>query len=346
MDKPEILEIPGDYWEGGGQILRTALSLSVITQRPVRIFNIRAKRPNPGLATQHFYTLRALREISQAKVEGFFLGSQEIKFFPTQIKSCELNIEIPTAGSIGLVLQSLIPVGCFVPDGIKARIKGGTSAKAAIPIEYYLGVILPILARMRIEVKLDLLLRGYYPKGAGEVNVRINPNKKLLPLELTQQGKITKIEGISHSHKDLMEQRVSQRQKEKAEEILKKRFNCPIEVTSEYASTLSLGSGIVLWAKTDTGAILGADALGEKGKPAETVAEEAANKLINEIDSGAAVDSHLADNLILYLSLAGGKIKVATLSLHTQTNLWVCEQFFGKIFKVENDIISVEKLRR
>lgn len=341
----EILEIPGDYWEGGGQILRIALSLSVITHRAVRIFNIRAKRPHPGLAPQHFYTILALKNISQGEIEGFSLGSQEIRFFPGQIKSQNLNIDIKTSGSIGLVLQSLIPVGGFAPDGITATIKGGTSGKGAIPIEYYLGVILPILARMGVEVKLDLLKRGYYPKGGGQVKVSINPIQKLMPLELIQQGNITKIEGISHAHQDLAKQRVSERQKEKAEEILTERFSCPMEITTEYTSTFSLGSGIVLWLKTDGGAILGADAIGEKGKPAEKVAEAVACKLIEEADSGAAVDSHLADNLILYLALASGKIKVASLTLHTQTNIWVCEQFFGKIFKVENNLISVEEVK-
>lgn len=330
--------------EGGGQILRTALSLSVITQRSVRIFNIRAKRPNPGLAQQHFHIIRALKEISQAKIEGFSLGSQEIKFFPSQVKSCSLDINIPTAGSVGLVLQSLIPVGCFAPSGLTAKIKGGTCGRGAIPVEYYSGVIIPILSRMGIEVELDLIKRGYYPKGGGEVRVRINPKTSRLPIRLTEQGRINAIEGISHSHRELERQHVSQRQKEKAEEILKKRFNCPIEISLEYSDALSLGAGIVLWAKTDTGAILGADALGEKGKPAQQVAEEAVNKLIAQIHTGAAVDSHLADNLIPYLAFCAGKIKVALpLTLHTQTNLWVCEQFFGKIFKVEENIISVER---
>lgn len=339
-----VLEIPGDYLEGGGQILRTALSLSVITQRPIRIFNIRAKRSNPGLGQQHFYTIRALGEVSCAKVDGFSLGSQEIKFSPSQIKSLSLDINIPTAGSIGLVLQSLIPVACFAPDGLAANIKGGTSGKGAIPIEYYSGVIIPILNRIGIEVRLDLMRRDYYPKGGGEVQVKIHAKTNLSPIKLTQQGKITIIEGISHSHKELERQQVSQRQKERAEEILKRRFSCPVEIISQYSPGFSLGSGIVVWAKTDTGAILGADALGEKGKPAEEVAEEAAHKLINQIDSAAAVDSHLGDNLIPYLALCGGKIKVALpLSLHTQTNLWVCEQFFGKIFKLEGNIISVEE---
>lgn len=339
-----LLEIPGDYLEGGGQILRTALSLSVITQRPVRIFNIRAKREKPGLKAQHFHTIQALKEISDAKLEGFSLGSSEIKFLPSKVKSRNLDIDIKTAGSIGLLLQSLILAGCFSPSGITADIKGGTCGKGAIPVEYYLGVIIPILRHIGIEVKLDLIKRGYYPKGGGEVKIRIEPKTDFMPLTLTEQGRLTKIEGISHANRNLEKQRVAERQKDKAEKILKKRFDYPVEISAEYSHTLSLGSGISVWAKTDTGAILGADSLGERGKTSERVAEEAVDKLTTEINSGAAADTHLSDNLIPYLALCGGKIKTALpISLHTQTNIWVCEQFFGKIFKVEKEFISVEK---
>jgi len=336
----EFIEISGDYLEGGGQILRTSLALSCILKRPVRMYNIRAKRANPGLQAQHFSVIRALRELTDAKVEGFSLGSQEIKFSPSQIRSIDLNIDIRTAGSIGLLLQSLIPVACFSPQGIHARIKGGTTGKAAIPIEYYPGVIIPVLKRMGIDVKLNLIKRGYYPKGGGEVEVFIKGKNKLYPLNLMEQGKILKIEGISHSHKDLKERKVSERQKDKAIDVLRKRFSCPIDIICEYSHTLSLGSGIVLWAETDKKALIGADSMGERGRPAEDIGKESAEKLIREIGSNSPVDSHLADNLIIWLALAGGKIKVAEVSLHTQTNIWLVEKFLEKKISIEGSLIS------
>ncbi len=339
----EFLEIPGDYLEGGGQILRTSLALSCILKRPVRIYNIRIKRPNPGLQAQHFAVIRTLREITEAKVEGFSLGSGEIRFSPSEIRSKSLNVDIKTAGSIGLLLQSLIPVAIFSPEDITARIKGGTTGKAAIPIEYYPAVIIPILKKIGIDIRLNLIKRGYYPRGGGEIEVQILPTKRLFPLNLTEQGKIIKIEGISHSHKELKGRKVSQRQKDSALEILKKRFNCPINILCEYSDALSLGSGIVIWAETQKSAILGADAMGEKGKPAEEIGRKAAEKLIREIDSDAPVDSHLADNLIIYLGLAGGKIKVSSFSLHTQTNIWIVERFLGKKFLIEKNTISYSK---
>lgn len=338
-----LLEIPGDYLEGGGQILRTSLALSCILRKPVRIYNIRAKRPNPGLQAQHFATIRALRDITQAKVEGFSLGSLEVKFSPQEVRSVDLNIDIKTAGSIGLLLQSLIPVSAFSPEGVHARIKGGTTGKAAIPIEYYPSVIIPILKRMGIEVRLNLIKRGYYPKGGGEVLVFIKGGNLLSPLNLIEQGKVIRIEGISHSHRELKKRNVSERQRDSALEILKKRFDCPIDILCEYSDSLSLGSGIVLWAKTDKEAILGADAMGEREKPAEDIGSQAAEKLISQIDSNAPVDSHLADNLIIWLALAGGKIRVSNFSLHTQTNIWLVEKFLGKKFLIEGNIISYER---
>lgn len=338
----EFLDIPGDYLEGGGQILRTSLALSCILKKPVRIYNIRLKRPNPGLQPQHFAVIRALRDITQAKVDGFSLGSQEIRFSPSQISSLELNIDIKTAGSIGLLLQSLIPVAAFSPEGISAKIKGGTTGKSAIPIEYYPAVIIPILKRIGVDIKLELIKRGYYPKGGGEVTVSIKGRNKLYPIDLIEQGRVERIEGISHSHKELKKRSVSERQKDSAIDILKKRFNCPIDIVCEYSDSLSLGSGIVLWARTDSQAIIGADSMGEKGKPAEDIGREAAEKLIGEIDSGSPVDSHLADNLIIWLALAGGKIKVSSLSLHTQTNIWITEKFLGRKFLIEGNIISYE----
>lgn len=337
------MEIPGDYLEGGGQILRTSLALSCILRKPTRIYNIRAKRPNPGLQAQHFAVIKALKDITEARVEGFSLRSGEIKFSPSEIRSKDLNIDIKTAGSIGLLLQSLIPVSAFSPNGISARIKGGTTGKAAIPIEYYPAVIIPILKKIGIDIRLNLIKRGYYPKGGGEIEVQILPTRRLFPLNLTERGRIIRIKGISHSHKELRNRGVSERQRKSALEILKKRFNCPIEILCEYSDALSLGSGIVIWAETEKEAILEADAIGEKGKPAEDIGRQAAEKLIREIESNAPVDTHLADNLIIYLGLTGGKIKVSNFSLHTQTNIWIVEKFLGKKFLIKENTISYLK---
>ncbi|MCM8801038.1 MAG: RNA 3'-terminal phosphate cyclase [Candidatus Omnitrophica bacterium] len=336
-----LLEIAGDYLEGGGQILRTALALSCILQRPVRIYNIRAKRPNPGLQAQHFAVIRALRELTSAKVEGFFLGSKEIKFHPSKINSLSLDIDIQTAGSIGLFLQALIPVGVFSEEGILLNIKGGTTGKSAIPIEYYSAVIIPTLKKIGIMMELELIKRGYYPKGGGQVKVRVFPKKEFKELNLTQQGVPQEIQGISHAHKELKRKDVSERQRDALVKVLSENFNCPIRIECEYSQASSLGSGVVVWLKTDTEAILGADAMGEIKKPAEEVGKEAGLKLIEEFRSKAVVDRHLADNLILWLAFCRGRFKTSQISLHTQTNIWLVENFLGIKFKIEDNLIQL-----
>ncbi|MCM8778477.1 MAG: RNA 3'-terminal phosphate cyclase [Candidatus Omnitrophica bacterium] len=334
-----MIEIPGDYLEGGGQILRTALALSAVTGKPMHVYNIRAKRPKPGLKAQHFHAFKAVAEITDAQYKGLEIGSREIEFIPKTLKSKFLSIDVGTAGSIGLLLQSLLLPACFCPQGLHLKIRGGTCGKGQIPIEYYDGVILPLLKKIGVSIKLNLLRRGYYPKGGGEIGISVSKIQNFSPLVLVEQGKILKIRGLSHAAKYLEKAKVAERQAQKVEEILK-RLNVPIEIEVEYADTLSPGSGIVLWVETETGALFGADALGERSKPAERVGEEVAIKLIKEIESNAPVDKHLADNLVPWLAFCGGEVRVSEITLHTQTNIWVCELFLGKIFAVKDNIIK------
>jgi RNA 3'-terminal phosphate cyclase (GTP) len=343
----DYLDIDGDYLEGGGQILRTAVSLSVITHKPIRVYNIRKRRPKtPGLKAQHFKILEVLKDLAGAKVSGLALGSEEVKFVPQKdiIANRRLQnkkIDIGTAGAIGLVLQSILLVAAFKFPGIFLNIIGGTCGLGAIPVDYYPNVIFPLLRKSGLKAQLKILRRGYYPKGGGEVSVSIDPLKYPQPIELTEQGNITRISGMSIASKELMLREVAQRQTNEAKRLLKEDFSCPIDIKSEYVDTYSVGSEINLYAYTNTGCILGADARGELKKTAETVGFEAAAKLKKEILSGAACDLHLADNLIPWLSLLGGKLRTQEISPHTQTNIWVCEQFFGKIFKIEGNIIEV-----
>lgn len=337
-----MIEIPGDYLEGGGQILRTATALSCITKRPIRVFNIRQKRPKPGLQSQHLYTLNALAHLFKAKTQGLELGSKEIIFTPTVdlIQENNLEIDLKTAGAIGLALQPLLLVSAFKSKGIIFTLKGGTCGLGAVPVDYYPLVVFPLLSHRGLKADLEIIKRGYYPKGGGQIKVKIEPIKEPKEISLTQPGRLLEIKTISIASRPLSERQVAERQAKKAEEILRQKFLASVKIETKYVDTLSIGSEINLLAYTENGCILWSDVRGERTKSAEEVGKEAAEKLIKEIASGAAVDFHLADNLIPWLCLLGGEIKTSLISLHTQTNLWVCELFFGKRFELKDTTIK------
>lgn len=340
-----MLHIPGDYLEGGGQILRTAVALSCITKSPIHVTNIRLKRKAPGLKAQHLHAIMALAGLFKADAKGLELGSKEITFLPTidYIEKESLDIDIATAGSIGLILQPLLLVSSFRSKGISLRIKGGTCGLGAIPVDYYKNVIIPTLSRSGLVSRLDILKRGYYPKGGGEIRVDINEIRQPKEICLIDRGQIQHIEGISIASDVLSNRKVAERQAQEAGKIIKERLGIQTNIKTEYTHTLSPGSEINLYAYTEKNCILGGDSHGERGKPAEKVGEEAALRLLKELESGAACDTHLADNLIPWLALLGGTIMASEISLHTKTNIWVCEQFFGKIFNVAENNITCQK---
>lgn len=336
-----MLNIPGDYLEGGGQILRTALALSCTKGVPFRVYNIRGKRKNPGLRHQHLCAFKICKEISNAETEGLKLGSKEVVFKPKEVISGEYRADIKTAGGIGLLLQSLLLPSCMKSNRIVFELTGGTCGRFQIPIEYYKGIINPILSKIGVNIELDLVRYGYYPKGGGKVKVEVLPSKIGEKIHLMKLGNIVKIKGISHASSSLARPKVAQRQKEACENNLRACFDVPIDFKYKYGDSLSHGSSITIWAVSDTGTIIGADAIGEKGKPSEEVGNEAALNLKKEINLGAPVDRHLGDNLIPWLGLVGGEIKVSKVTLHTETNIWVSELFLGEVFQKEDNIIKV-----
>ena len=342
----DFLDINGDHLEGGGQILRTALAFSALTQRPVRVYNIRARRPKPGLNAQHLRVLQTVAGLFAADTEGIEPHSTQITFIPR--KECsdtkELVVDIGTAGGVGLFLQPILLLGVLRSRGLRLTVKGGTAGLGQVPVDYYANCILPLLGRCGIEAQAEILRRGYYPQGGGEVSISISPGKNFKPLELFEQGGLQRVSGISYASKDLMGREVSQRQARSAEAVLKKALRCPVTIEAGYADTISTASEINLYAHTDTFCILGGDSRGEKNRTAERIGREAAHKLIAEIRSGAACDAHLADNIIPWLVCLDGRIKTSEITLHTQTNMWVAEQFFGKIFTVEGMCISCPRV--
>ncbi len=356
-----MIILDGSTGEGGGQIVRTALALSTITGKPFRVKNIRQGREKPGLKAQHVYCVKALKELCGAKAEGAEIGSSELLYIPGKLKAKNLEIDIGTAGSITLLLQAILLPSLFSTKTHTLTIKGGTDTQWSMPIDYFMNVLLPQYKRFG-EIEVKLLKRGYYPKGGGHAEIKIKPIIKRNNYEnfedfvkevskyafnLTEQGKLLSIKGVSHASKDLSVNEVAERQARSAKNVLQK-IKMPVIISHEYSDTLSTGSGVTLWAIFSEDKLdimqpirLGADSLGEKRKPAEKVGQEAAQRLLANINSGAPVDSYLADNLIPILAFSTpSKIKVSAITQHTKTNIWVTELFLGKKFEIKKTIIS------
>jgi len=333
-----MLVIDGSYGEGGGQILRTSIALSTITKIPIRIINIRKKRPNQGLRAQHTSAIKAVGKICNADIKGMKIGSTEIEFYPGKISDRKWEIDIGTAGSIPLVLQALLIANIY--NNAEVEITGGTDVRFAPSIDYVKFVTLPILKTIGLNVEIEILKRGYYPKGGGKVRIVIKKADKLNCINFTEKGKFSEIYGISHASDVLKDRNVAERQKNAAEKILRAKNLCDkIEITNEYTNTFSIGGGITMFAKTEN-SIIGACSLGEVNKKAEDVGIECAKNLINEIKGPAGVDSHMSDQIIPYIAFAKGKARIEK-TMHAITNIYVVN-LFGFNVKENNSIVECE----
>jgi RNA 3'-terminal phosphate cyclase (GTP) len=321
-----MIEIDGSYGEGGGQVLRTAVALAAYLGTPCRIHNIRRGRPKPGLRPQHEAGVKALAALCNAEVAGVHVGSEEITIKPGRIAGGILRIDVGTAGAIGLILQSLMLPAIKALSPLRLTIIGGTDVPWAPTIGYVTEVTLPVLGRVGYCGALAMTKRGYFPRGGGEVSVRLTGGI-LSPLQLLERGAIRMIQGRSHASNALRQRRVAERQQEGAMAILQKS-GVPSEIEVEYKPTASPGSGIDLWALAQN-TCLGANALGARGKRAEEVGAEGAAALLRQINSGAALDEWMGDQILPFLAVAGGEstISITRITEHLRTNLWVINHF-------------------
>jgi RNA 3'-terminal phosphate cyclase (ATP) len=338
-----LIEISGDLLEGGGQIVRTAIALSALMAKDVRINKIRDKRPNPGLQAQHVTAVKALASTCNAETEGLAQGSRELEFRPRDHASGHFKFDVGTAGSIPLILQALMPSATFAPSEVEFELIGGTDVRWSPSIDYVRLVVLPVLELMGYRALVKVHRRGHYPKGGGKVTMTVQPAHGLKSLTLIERGEPNGVEGISHCVK--LPSHVAQRQASSAKEKLLAggvgNVNIGVETyPPDQDPHFAPGSGITLIMKSSSGSIIGADAIGERGKPAERVGEEAAVKLLNEIRSNAPVDRHLGDILIPYVAVAEGRseIHVSEITMHTLTNIKVAELIVGSRFDLQGDL--------
>lgn len=334
-----MIEIDGSHDEGGGQILRTSIGMSALTGKPFRIYNIRSRRANPGMRPQHLEAVNAVARFCDAEIVCAGIGAKSLEFIPHQLKSGRLSIRIPTAGSVGLVLQALlIPA---TQCTIKITIEGGaTYGKWAPPMDSMANVLFPLLKKMGYDVEVLSLKDGFFPKGGALVEVKAHMSS-LNPIELVEKGSLVSVNGISVASANLEKARVALRQANTARKILFPEFEAPIKMKAVYRNSICPGSGITLWAETEN-SIIGADALGESGKKSEGVGREAALKLIGEYSKGA-VDSFTADQLLPYFAIAGsGKLKTSKITGHIRTNAFVIEKFLDVKFLIDEKDCTVE----
>jgi len=332
-----VLEIDGSQRSGSGTILRLSVALAGIVKQPLHIFNIRQKRPKPGLRPQHLEAVLTAARLCNAEVRGAALGSRELWFTPSRIEGGEIHAEIGTAGSIPMLLLTVLPLCVFAQAPVRLHVtKGGTDVRNAPTINYLKHVLLPMLNRMGLEATLTIEKYGYYPKGMGEITLTVQPSQRLNPIRIEEFGKVEELRGVSVCT-FLADRKVAERQAKTANESLKAHgYEATIQVVNDTSNTLQKGSSLVLWAKTDAGALLGGDAIGELGKLSEVVGREAAENLIREVESMATVDVHLADMLVPYVALAQGESVYLSrvITEHLDTNIWLAQEILGVKFTV------------
>ncbi len=322
-----LIEVDGSYGEGGGQILRSAVAISAILGKGVTIKNIRKGRPKPGLSTQHIKSIELAGKLCNARIEGLALGSTEVRFIPEAIAGGYHKLYMGTAGSITLVLQSVLPIACFSSSKIVLEITGGTDVKWSPPYDYFKYVTLPALQLFGLDITASLIHRGFFPRGEGKAIITLDPCAiHGADISVPSKGQIM---GISASSR--LPSHVTERQAKAAKEYLEAKGLDVGDIAIDVREEPSTGSSITLYR-----GFMGASSLGERGIPAETVGRAAAKIMYNEISTGAAVDEHLADQLIIFMGLAKGssRILASSISSHTSTNICIVEQMLGKKFEI------------
>lgn len=327
-----MIEIDGSVGEGGGQIVRSAVALAALTGKECRIFNIRAKRPNPGLAPQHLAAVRGVGNLCGARIEGLKAGSTSILFSPGRLRGGAYYFEVGTAGSITLVLQACLLPAVHAKEPVTIRVRGGTNVRWSPPVDYYSMVLLPLLNRMGIQCSLEIISRGFYPEGGGEVEIHIEPSYNLLPLNLPHRGELLSIHGLCFSQN--LPDHVCRRILHAVKKALINRVDVSVNV--DRRTGMSTGAGVLLAAAFEN-TLIGADSLGEKGMPSEQVGKQAAMNLIRELDGGGTLDVHAADQLLPYMALANGPstFLVREITGHIRTQMDLIPLFIEVEFSVK-----------
>ena len=337
--------IDGGAKSGSGTIVRYSVALASLLGKEIKIQNIRQRRDKPGLRAQHLKVIQACAEMCHGVVENAAVGSKEITYIPREkFKGGEYHWDIGTAGSTTMFAQALLPLACFAEKPSKFRLEGGLFQDFA-PSAYHMKfVLLPLLKKMGIRAELEIIRPGYVPKGKGIIEIEVEPVEKLKPFNLIEQGKITSINGIALSS-HLEEKKVSQRMAQECRKILNAQgYKSEIEEIYD-KSSLQEGAALAIYADTSSGSVIGSDRAGRPGRRSESIGRYVAQNFMEDVNTSAAVDRYIADQLIIYAGLAEGisRYSIPRITEHVETNLWLIEEFLGARTKIsDNLIIEIE----
>jgi RNA 3'-phosphate cyclase len=330
-----VIEIDGSYGEGGGQLVRTAVALSAVTGKAIRIIKARVKRGNPGLAPQHLAAVRAVAEVCAADTEGLELRAVSFTFSPRQLRGGAYRFDIGTAGSITLLLQALIPALLASGQSARVVVTGGTDIWQAPPADYLSEVMGRHLARMGARLHFNIARRGYYPRGGGEIAVEVSPGK-LRPLNLPAPGALRRLEGMAHvAH---LPAHIAERMRSAALAGLGP-FAQDARIATRVvgnADAIGRGGSVTTWAETEH-SVLGAARVARLGVRAETLGEAAGRELRADLEARVTADLYASDQLLVYLALAGGESSFTAreLTSHAETAMWLIGHFLPVRFTAE-----------
>jgi RNA 3'-terminal phosphate cyclase (ATP) len=333
-----MIEIDGSIGEGGGQILRTSLTLSLITLQPIRIQNIRAGRKQPGLRPQHLQTVLAAAEICGGKVSGAEIGSTSMIFSPGTVAAGNYSFDIGTAGSVTLLLQTIILPLAVTNKKSKISVRGGTHVPWSPCYHYFAWHWIPYIAQMGFTQEFFLEMAGYYPRGGGRVSGIITPYEHLTPLDLQNRGKIKEIRGLSSISN--LPRKIAERQRNQVIKRLGSKF--PLnDIRIKNIPSNGKGTMMLLIVECDysRACFFG---LGALGKPSEKVADEAIDALLDFIAADCSIDPFLADQLLLPMVLSRGSSIMSTSKVtnHLLTNAEIIKRFMPVDIQIDGGLGS------
>jgi RNA 3'-phosphate cyclase len=327
-----MFEIDSSRGEGGGQMVRTSVALAAVTGVETRLVRIRENRPTNGLSKQHTIVVKAVADLTGSTVTGNYPGSREIVFTPGNAMETDIRADIGSAGSISLMLQAMLLAARNYNRPARMDIHGGTNVMWAPPIDSYQQVLFPLMERMGINVKLDIVQRGFYPTGGGRIIAELQPMGAIGPLDMKDLGELRGVEGVCYIQNlpDWMcEQMIGSCLKVLAPV-------CDADITLQRTEGESKGAGMSLVATYDNGR-LGSNVLTSRGHPARKAGEDVAKDLLEEMRTGATMDIHTADQLLPYMALAEGRsaFTVSKISKHLISQMDTLESFLDVRFGVE-----------